>query len=66
MPPKTQGGKTLRLKGKGMPKLKGSGNGNLYAKIRITLPENLTEQQQKSLEDFVKTYSENPRKGIVV
>ncbi|MDD3777447.1 MAG: J domain-containing protein [Actinomycetota bacterium] len=66
LPPKTQSGKVLRLKGKGMPKLKGSGNGDLYAKVKIMLPENLTPEQKKYLDDFAKSYSENPRSRVVV
>ncbi|MGM0365687.1 MAG: DnaJ C-terminal domain-containing protein [Actinomycetota bacterium] len=66
LPPRTQSGKTLRLKGKGMPRLKGSGNGDLYAKVKIMLPENLTEEQEKYLDSFAKTYSENPRSRVVV
>ncbi len=66
LPPKTQGGKSLRLKGKGMPKLKGSGNGDLYAKIRMVIPQNLNKQQEKALEELEKGYGKNPRDGIVV
>ncbi len=66
LPPKTQSGKTLRLKGKGMPRLKGSGKGDLYAKVKIMLPENLTGEQKKYLDDFAKTYNENPRSSVVV
>lgn len=66
LPPKTQTGKTLRLKGRGMPELKGGGYGNLYAKIKITLPENLTDEQKKHLDEFIKTYNENPRSKISI
>ena len=66
LPPKTQGGKSLRLKGKGMPKLKGGGNGDLYVKIRIVIPKNLSKQQEKYLEELEKGYGGNPRAEIVV
>lgn len=66
VPPKTQGGRTLRLKGKGMPKLKGSGNGNLYIKIMIVLPERLSGEQKKNFEEFTKNMDENPRDNIIV
>ncbi len=66
VPPKTQGGKTLRLKGKGMPKLKSSGFGDLYAKIKLVLPEKLTSEQKKHFDEFASSYDENPRKNIVV
>ena len=66
LPARTQTGKTLRLKGKGMPRLKGGGYGNLYAKIKIVLPEKLTSEQRKHLEEFAKSYDENPRTNILV
>lgn len=66
LPPKTQSGKVLRLKGKGMPRLKGGGNGDLYAKVKIMLPENLTKEQKKYLDEFAESYSENPRSRVVV
>jgi curved DNA-binding protein len=66
IPPKTRGGRTLRLKGKGMPRLKGSGYGDLYAKIKIVLPERLTDEQKKIFDEFAKSYDENPRTNIIV
>ncbi len=44
IPERTQSGKTFRLKGKGMPRLKGEGHGDLYAKIAIHLPPEIDEQ----------------------
>jgi len=66
VPPGTQGGKTLRLKGKGMPKLKGGGYGDLYAKIKIVIPEGLSLEQKKHFDKFLEVYNENPRAGIIV
>jgi curved DNA-binding protein len=66
VPPKTQGGKTLRLKGKGMPKLRSSGFGDLYAKLKLVLPEKLTSEQKKHFDEFASSYDENPRKNIIV
>jgi len=66
LPAGTQSGKTLRLKGKGMPYLKGADYGDLYAKIRIVIPENLNNEQKRLLEEFCKIYDENPRAKIIV
>ena len=66
LPPNTQNGKMLRLKGKGIPKLKSTESGDLYIKIKMVLPSHLTEVQKKHLEEFAKTYKENPRQSISV
>ena len=66
LPPNTQTGKNLRVKGKGMPKLKSSEYGDLYIKIKVTLPSNLTVEQKRHLEEFAKVYNENPRQNITV
>jgi curved DNA-binding protein len=48
IPPETQGGKTFRLKGQGMPRLKDNEKrGDLYAKVRVKVPENLSEREKE-------------------
>ncbi|MBT9162771.1 MAG: Curved DNA-binding protein [Dehalococcoidia bacterium] len=46
IPPETQNGKVFRLAGQGMPHLGNSGKGDLFAKIRVVLPTNLTERER--------------------
>jgi curved DNA-binding protein len=47
IPPETQAGRTFRLKGLGMPSLKNpSQRGDLYVKVRVKLPENLSEREK--------------------
>lgn len=46
-----QSGQKLRLSGKGMPKLRGKNEfGNLYARIMITVPDQLSDQQKEEVE----------------
>lgn len=52
IPAGTQEGKIFRMKGKGAPKLKGGGNGDLMVKAHIAIPTSLTKQQKELLEDF--------------
>ncbi|HEY9855148.1 MAG TPA: J domain-containing protein [Stenomitos sp.] len=44
IPPRTQSGRLFRLKGKGMPHLKGEGRGDLFVKALIHLPPDIDEQ----------------------
>jgi len=48
IPPETQSGKTFRLRNQGMPHLKDlQKRGDLYAKVRLKVPQNLTEDEKK-------------------
>jgi curved DNA-binding protein len=51
--PGTQNGKTFRLRGKGMPVLRHKGEyGDLYAKVDVRLPTELTPQQRELVEQL--------------
>ena len=50
IPPETQNGKVFRLAGKGMPQLGNSKHGNMFAKVKVILPTNLTEEEKKLFE----------------
>jgi len=52
IPPGTQGGKTFRLKGKGMPSLDGRGTGDLHARVFIEVPTKLSDEQKDLLKHF--------------
>jgi len=45
----TQAGTTQRLRGKGMPRLRGSGHGDEIITIRIVIPEHLTPKAREHL-----------------
>lgn len=54
IPPGTSGGRTFRLKGKGLP-LKDGGRGDLYAAARIVLPE----ERDSALEDLMRAWRDD-------
>jgi DnaJ-class molecular chaperone len=47
IPPETQNGQTFLLRGKGMPRLRGGGQGNLLARVRVVLPTRLTPRERE-------------------
>lgn len=54
IPAGTQTGANFRLKGKGAPKLRGSGNGDQYVIINIVTPKNMNQAQKEALQAFAK------------
>jgi curved DNA-binding protein len=55
IPAGTQGGRTFRLKGKGMPHLRDDGRfGDLLAAVRITVPQELSEKERQLYAELAK------------
>ncbi len=52
VPEGTQNGDILKLRGKGMPYLNGRGQGDLYVKINIKVPDRLSRRARKLLEEL--------------
>ena len=52
VPPETQSGKILRLRGKGFKSLRGAAVGDLLCHVNVETPVNLTDAQQKLLKEF--------------
>ncbi len=53
IPAGTQTGRVFRLKGQGMPRLKGDGAGDLYAKVRVVIPTRLSDEAEPAARTFL-------------
>ncbi|WHZ31754.1 molecular chaperone DnaJ [Desemzia incerta] len=54
IPAGTQTGTTFRIKGKGAPRLRGTGQGDQHVKVNIVTPKNLNSKQAELLREFAK------------
>ena len=63
IPPGTQSGRQLRLRGKGLPDLKGGPRGDLYAVAKIVLPEE-SDALREAVKPLQDLYKSDPRAGI--
>ena len=53
IPAETQNGRTLRLRGKGLPRFKSDGRGDLYVKVRVVLPSGLDDDARELARQFI-------------
>ena len=59
IPQGSQNNKQLRLKGKGMPSIRGSSKGDLYIEILVETPVNLNAEQVQLLKQFENSCRDN-------
>jgi len=60
VPPGTQNGQRLRLRGQGLP-VKGGGRGDLFVKIAIQVPAKVTDRERALWEQLARESNFNPR-----
>lgn len=70
IPPETQGGAVLRLKGQGLPFITENKRGDLLVRTKIVIPTRLTEDEKRVMEELKrirsqKKPSDDPRKGLM-
>lgn len=58
IPPGTQTGTYFRLRGKGVPRLRGIGNGDQHVKVVVVTPTRLNEEQKQLLREFARISGE--------
>jgi molecular chaperone DnaJ len=66
IPPGTQPGTAFRLRGKGLPSVRGEGTGDELVSVAIQVPTHLSGKQRSALEEFAKASGESvhPQKGL--
>ena len=59
LPAGTQTGTTFRLRGKGIPELRGRGRGDQYVTVRVQIPTSLNGEQKEALRAFAEAMGED-------
>ncbi len=63
IPEGTQPGAVFRLRGKGIPYLRGSGRGDQFITVTLAVPKNLTGSQKELLKQFAASMGEDVTRG---
>ncbi len=61
IPAGTQPGKVLRIRGKGVPRLRGNGRGDQLVVVNIDIPKRLTSEQQTLFEELAESLGSEVR-----
>jgi molecular chaperone DnaJ len=59
VPAGSQSGRQMRLRGKGMPQLRGGASGDMIIELAVETPVNLTSRQKEILREFEELSEEN-------
>ncbi|MEM9350097.1 MAG: molecular chaperone DnaJ [Pseudomonadota bacterium] len=59
IPSGSQSGRQMRLRGKGMPALRGGGAGDMFIELAVETPVNLTSRQKELLREFEELSEDN-------
>jgi molecular chaperone DnaJ len=59
IPAGSQSGRQMRLRGKGMPALRGAGTGDMFIELAVETPVNLTSRQKELLREFDELSEDN-------
>ncbi|WP_292287103.1 molecular chaperone DnaJ [Marivita sp.] len=59
IPAGSQSGRQMRLRGKGMPALRGQGSGDMFIELAVETPVNLTSKQKDLLREFEELSEDN-------
>ncbi|MDQ3938155.1 MAG: HSP40/DnaJ peptide-binding protein, partial [Chloroflexota bacterium] len=63
IPPETQNGRSFRLTGKGLPRFRGEGRGDLFVRTRVVLPTKLDEHARQLARQFTDhVHQPDPRR----
>lgn len=59
VPPGVQSGTVMRLKGRGVPHLRGKGRGDQHVRVKVLTPQKLSSRQKDLLKEFGELSGEN-------
>jgi molecular chaperone DnaJ len=66
VPPGSQSGRRMRLKGRGVPSLKGGAPGDLYLHLQVKVPEEASAEARAAAETLSRAYRDDVRRELTL
>ena len=66
VPPGSQSGRRMRLKGRGAPSIKGGPTGDLYLTLQVKVPEHLSTEARQAAEALARAYQTDVRGSLLL
>jgi len=63
LPAGVQSGQVLRIRGKGLPRLGRTGNGDLHVRVHVWTPESLNDEQRRLFKELSRHEGDPPGRG---
>jgi len=64
IPPGTQSGQTLRLRGKGIQMGKSSSRGDQFVEVKVVVPKTMSEEMRRLMQEYARLNPEAPRASL--
>ena len=64
IPSGTQSGQKFRLRGKGVPHMKGAGRGDLFVTMKVVTPQHVDTRTSELFREIARLHPENPREHL--
>ena len=64
IPAGTAGGRIFRIRGKGAPRPRKGGHGDMLVTVRVDVPSKLSREQKELLQRLQDTEGESPRRRL--
>ena len=65
VPAGTQHGTVQRLRGEGPPRLGGKGRGDIHYRLKVDVPESLSDEQREAVDELASVMDDDPRASLL-
>ena len=65
IPKMTNSGETIEIRGKGLPRIRGSGRGDVVVLVKLQMPNKVSKSEMKQLESSRQSYTDEELQDMI-